>query len=76
MEVINGNESDCKMAMIGRVPEFERTILFIHLFYLEWFERWLAANDFAAEIKADMFPSVLCPKEYGLLKNLNHQGWW
>lgn len=62
MEVINGNESDRKMAMIGRVPEF--------FFYLEWFKRWLSANDIAAEKKADMFLSVLCPTEYELLKNL------
>ncbi|KAL0196745.1 hypothetical protein M9458_005285, partial [Cirrhinus mrigala] len=58
------------MAMIGRVPEFESKKEDFET-YFERFERWLAANDIAAEKKADVFLSVLGPAEYGLLKNLS-----
>lgn len=57
------------MAMIGKVPEFDSKKEDFDS-YLERFERWLSANEIAAEKRADVFLSVLGPTEYGLLKNL------
>lgn len=56
------------MSYIGKVPDFDRTKEDFDS-YLEWFERWLAANEIDQQNTADVFISVLGPAEYGLLKD-------